>query len=96
MSRDSILPRGPAGVMQVDHVVVRVAQRLVAVRMTVRLLAFASLVSMLVMTIVEVLVGVLHRLMLVQDFLVVLARPQPRARQRQRDADQSQDKAGCR
>ena len=82
--------------MQVDHVVVRVAQGLVAVRMTVRLLAFAALVSVLVMAVVEVLVRVLYRLMLVQDFLVVIARPQPCARQRQHDADQPQDQAGRR
>ena len=82
--------------MQVDHVVVRVAQGLVAVRMAVRLVAFAALVSMLVMAVVEVPVRVLQRLVLVQEFLMVLARPQPCARQRQHDADQSQDQSGGR
>ena len=82
--------------MVVDHEAVGVTHRAMPVRMTVRLLAFAALMRVLVMAVVEVPVGVLHRLMLVQDFLVVLAWPQPCARQRQYDADQPQDQAGCR
>jgi hypothetical protein len=59
----------PVPVMQVGEMGVAVTDRLVAMRMRMRLRAFVALVHMLVVLVMDVAVVVLHRLV---DVLVVM------------------------
>ena len=66
---------GPAGVVQVNYVVVRMACGRVAVGMAVGFGAFVALVVVPMVAVVDVLVRVLHGRMVVHDFAGLLARP---------------------